>query len=740
MSRLLLAVAALLLLAASPAEAKKLEVTPAATVTTANVELRGGGFRAARTVVRIGGKRARVTRGSRTLLRVDLPALAPGRHRVVAGGRRGRIRIVRPFGGRVTIKADERRSRGRTIGPAGGRISARSANGTRLTLTVPGGALGAPTEIRLAPARVSGLPVTGRRSVAAHFEPEGLRFARPARLTMKLDRRPRGRFVGFSAAGDGTGLGFSRATRKGRTLAIDVHHFSAGGAASAIPQDVLILLQGVVESDFPLPVSRIELLREQVGVWSEIWGEDVCVELCSNLQDLVRVSLAFHIDDACDAGRASPSPAAFSRIVRLEALNQEFGGNDPAGIDCAQEILSVLVDRAIARSIPDPLVEAEPGELPPDAGGMQLDDRERVTAFEWLVFLSVLAQEAGDDQQRDRLDAAIDSGWGRIVALNEPGCDTDDRQRSTANLEVGWDYASRLVQATELMRGALDHCRLEVDMAPIAPLAPGETRTLQPRVHHLVDPSVNNGVTWSATGGTITPDGVYTAPDMPGSYEITLKSAHNPQRVWKAPVTVSCAPSVSAQTMKAASLQAEPDTCAAPAVAIDERYSELAVDVWTLSEVTKEHAALGTWTDSLASSHDDNGSVSSASAMQTSDAKVAGALFTASADLAVHTSVSGADGSAAAEALHRVDFTVGEEGAGYRLQGAHQVPPGAGISGVALDRLGPVPERVFITDAASLDESGTLEPGQYRIWFEVSLHAGGLEAWDGSLDATFTVE
>ena len=111
-----------------------------------------------------------------------------------------------------------------------------------------------------------GLPFTGEFSVAAHFAPEGLRFARPARLTMRVKRKPKRRLVGFDAAGNGTGLGFARARVNGRTITKDVEHFSVDGAGSAAA-GLLIFLQGIVESEFPLPVGQIELLREQIGVW-----------------------------------------------------------------------------------------------------------------------------------------------------------------------------------------------------------------------------------------------------------------------------------------------------------------------------------------------------------------------------------------------------------------------------------------------------------------------------------------
>ena len=49
----------------------------------------------------------------------------------------------------------------------------------------------------------------------------------------------------------------------------------------------------------------------------------------------------------------------------------------------------------------------------------------------------------------------------------------------------------------------------------------------------------NRQVTWSATGGTVTATGVYTAPDDPGSYEVIATSVADPSKSARARVTVS---------------------------------------------------------------------------------------------------------------------------------------------------------------------------------------------------------
>ena len=109
-------------------------------------------------------------------------------------------------------------------------------------------------------------------------------------------------------------------------------------------------------------------------------------------------------------------------------------------------------------------------------------------------------------------------------------------------------------------------------MAPVPAFAPDEQRRLFARVSGLVDPNLNNGVSWSASAGTITADGLYTALAEPGSYTVTLTSAHNPNRSWIAPITVAC----SQPALRAAFAQAE-QSCSIATVTFDRRFTALDV-------------------------------------------------------------------------------------------------------------------------------------------------------------------
>jgi hypothetical protein len=51
--------------------------------------------------------------------------------------------------------------------------------------------------------------------------------------------------------------------------------------------------------------------------------------------------------------------------------------------------------------------------------------------------------------------------------------------------------------------------------------------------------STNTSVTWSATGGTVTTAGLYTAPSTPGTYTVTAKSVADTTKTASATVTVT---------------------------------------------------------------------------------------------------------------------------------------------------------------------------------------------------------
>ena len=130
-------------------------------------------------------------------------------------------------GGNVTLEAS--RAVSDSIGSAGGVITATSSSGITYTLTIPAGALQAPTRITLTPIKdQKNLPTSGGFAAGADFQPAGLQFAQLVRLAATpLPAAPAGmQLIGVTFEGDGDSLGLAPLADSSGTLITFITHFS----------------------------------------------------------------------------------------------------------------------------------------------------------------------------------------------------------------------------------------------------------------------------------------------------------------------------------------------------------------------------------------------------------------------------------------------------------------------------------------------------------------------------------
>ena len=107
-------------------------------------------------------------------------------------------------------------------------------------------------------------------------------------------------------------------------------------------------------------------------------------------------------------------------------------------------------------------------------------------------------------------------------------------ERAASDADVLCYYAnSALYSGSDSARRS--GCRLVVIEPREVTLAPGATQQFTATVLN----SPNTAVTWSATDGSITQNGLYTAPLTPGMYTVTARSKQDPARSATASVTVS---------------------------------------------------------------------------------------------------------------------------------------------------------------------------------------------------------
>lgn len=131
----------------------------------------------------------------------------------------------------------------------GGSLSATGSDGTRYILSIPGSALFEDVEVTMTPiAAIGGLPLSGGLAAGVDLKPEGLRFAKPARLIM-LPARPPSALgtAAFVYDGEGTGFRLHPYTRlispgDGSTrIVLALNHFTGAGAGGASPDDLAAL-------------------------------------------------------------------------------------------------------------------------------------------------------------------------------------------------------------------------------------------------------------------------------------------------------------------------------------------------------------------------------------------------------------------------------------------------------------------------------------------------------------------
>jgi hypothetical protein len=126
-----------------------------------------------------------------------------------------------------------------TLPEAGGVIQAESG-GVRYTLTVPEGALLSEQDLRMTPViEIGGLPMSGGLIGAVKFEPEGLRFSKPAvlHITVPAGFDPQ-QVTGFAYSGAGQEFHLYPARVDGDKIEIELWHFSGYGSGAATSGDL----------------------------------------------------------------------------------------------------------------------------------------------------------------------------------------------------------------------------------------------------------------------------------------------------------------------------------------------------------------------------------------------------------------------------------------------------------------------------------------------------------------------
>ena len=290
----------------------------------------------------------------------------------------------------VSITLDESRAVTRTVPIAGGTVEVTSEDGTLYTLTIPGDALLAETEITVTPiVDVVGAPVEGGAPLGVHLQPEGLRFHRSVTLEVTPPGGTRQvEAASFRYSGNGKAFHGYPLALDPTSLRFDLLHFSGY---------VLYLGPTLGEGDYEQfmpsdPESQLEhRAQELVNAErdAQVRGESGDPQFAEKLEAIldsyfqkVIAPLLPLIESDCKAARAhSAEVLAWTRQTHLFGLQERFRSENAAiwnsiisGLEnCWEETVQPCLDRAnetqltaaivIARQLE--LMGAAPGQYDP---------------------------------------------------------------------------------------------------------------------------------------------------------------------------------------------------------------------------------------------------------------------------------------------------------------------------------------------------------------------------------------
>jgi hypothetical protein len=141
----------------------------------------------------------------------------------------------------VSVTTDASRLVTATIPIEGGVISATAANGTHFTLTIPADALLSDEEIMMTPLdNVSGIPLSAGLVAGVQLAPDGLRFIRPATLTIEAAPAVEAglQAIGFGYQQSGDEFHLRPITASDNRFTLELMHFSGYGVTAGTEAEI----------------------------------------------------------------------------------------------------------------------------------------------------------------------------------------------------------------------------------------------------------------------------------------------------------------------------------------------------------------------------------------------------------------------------------------------------------------------------------------------------------------------
>lgn len=250
-----------------------------------------------------------------------------------------------------------------TVGAAGGVVQTTDADGVRIVLDIPAGALSADTVVTVTPlGRTPLVNGSGLLHAGVELEPSGLAFAAPPTLTLD-----------FSATGQAVAEGqsvflvtsplstFPQATIVNgatRTITATIDHFStyAAGIGNINFVDLAGWSDPILRQQREMTLSDLKSMAEMIEMQNRIG----CAQHCIDVQELAakaRQALATLVGEACPADIADPSDLALRRWLGIAAVAQRLDVQMPAVENCARQVLRTMIEKAASAGVVNPAVD-----------------------------------------------------------------------------------------------------------------------------------------------------------------------------------------------------------------------------------------------------------------------------------------------------------------------------------------------------------------------------------------------
>jgi hypothetical protein len=290
----------------------------------------------------------------------------------------------------------------------------------------------------------------------------------------------------------------------------------------------------------------IKRLVAFMAVYEEEFGPGFCESqpACGTAKARALDSLRTRIENRCDP-QDVPTMGAIREILSLEAMRRQlpFDAEDDLSADCRERMLRAILDPAKAAAcgagatplgrhslIVNPSLD--------EGASSDLDRDGELTNLEYIHFLGLPLGAAGLDDMISEVIVCFQQTLDAVRAQGRELCRTD-RAAGERDVIRAWRYAESLSLDMSAFNDALDFCIVAIAIAPArVTLAPGEQKQFLSVANDLADDFAHDDVTWSATGGSITAGGLYTAPQAAGTFEVRATSVLNPSRSATAAVEV----------------------------------------------------------------------------------------------------------------------------------------------------------------------------------------------------------